>query len=119
MRQAEIVRMVLGNICYITFCDDLIDSILQLVDDVLNSAMEIETKISEAAESFERAINLTTGSKDSPSNDSFADRVSDDSVTKEMAGADKSEISAVVAADALKEDMYPKVGVYYFSTSSS
>jgi len=89
----------------------------QLVDDVLKSAMEVEIKISEAAETFERAINMTNNSKDSPSNDPVANRKTVGAVTKEMARTSANDISGALVADALKGNMYPKVGVYYCCTS--
>ena len=85
----------------------------QLVDDVLNAAMEVEIKLSEAAERFEKAINVTSGSKDSPSNDPGANQNSVGAVTREMARASTSDMSRVPVTDALKGHMFPKVGVYY------
>ena len=89
----------------------------QLVDDVLKSAMEVEIKISEAAETFERAINMTNNSKDSPSNDPVANRKTVGAVTKEMARTGANDISEILVVDALKGNMHPKVGVYYCCTS--
>ena len=83
----------------------------QLIDNALNSAIEAETKISEAAKSFERAIDVTSGLKDSPSNDTVADQTA--VVTKEMARESMSDVSGILVADALKGSMYPKVGVHY------
>jgi len=92
-------------------------SVSQLVDDALNSAMEAETKISEAAESFERAVNVTSSLRDSPSNDPVANRKTVRAVTKDMARASTNETSGVLAADELKENMYPNVGIYYCCTT--
>ena len=85
----------------------------QLVDDVLNSALEVEIKVSEAAEGFERAINMASGSKDSASNDPVANRKTVGAVNKEMAGTSANNISRVLVAVAPKGNMYTKVGVYY------
>jgi len=87
----------------------------QLIDDALNSAIEVETKISEAAESFERAIDMTSGLKDSPPNDTVADRKPVGTVT-EMARASTNDMSGVLIADAPKGNMHPKVGVCYCYT---
>ena len=89
----------------------------QIVDDVLNSPMEAETEISEAAERFERAINVTSDLKDSSSGYPVANRKAVNAITKEMARASTNDMSEVLVADALKENMYPKVGVYYCCTS--
>jgi hypothetical protein len=88
---------------------DFFKSVSQLVDDALNSATEAETKISEAAESFERAINVTSGLKDSPSDDPVANQKQVGAVTKEMAKANTNDTSGVLVADALKGSLYPKV----------
>ena len=85
----------------------------QLVDDVLNSAMETETKISEAPDNFERAINVTSGLTDSPSNDPVANRKSVGAVTKEITRTTTNDISGIRVADALKGNMYPNVGVSF------
>ena len=73
--------------------------------------MEAETKISEAAKSFERAIGVTSGLKDSPStsNDTVADQTA--VVTKDMVRESMSDISGFLVADALKGNVYSKVGV--------
>ena len=81
--------------------------------------MEVGIKISEAAERFEKAINVTSGSKDSPSNGPAANRKTIGAVTKEMARTSTNDISGVLVADALKGNMHPKVGVYYCCTSYS
>jgi len=95
------------------------NSVSQLVDDVLNSTMdsEIENKISEAAESFKRATNVTSGPKDLPSNDPVANQNPAGAVTKEMAIASASDMSRVLVTDALEGHIFPKVGVYYCRTS--
>jgi len=95
------------------YFDNSFKSVSQIVDDALNSLMEAETKISEAAESFERAINVTSGL---PSGHPVANRKAVGAVTKEMARASTNDMSGVLVADALKENMYPKVGVYYCCT---
>ena len=74
--------------------------------------MEAETKISEAAERIERAINVTSDSKDSSSGHPVADRKAVGTITKEIARASTNDM----VADAVKERTYPKVGVYYFCT---
>lgn len=79
----------------------------QLVDDALNSAMEAETKISEAAESLERAINMTDG-LNNPIRRRRADIVIKNMSTNDMPG--------VRFADELKGNTYPKVGAYHFCT---
>ena len=91
-------------------------SVSQLVDDAFNSAMEVETKISEATESFERAINVTSGLKDKPSNDPVANRKTVGAVAKETARASTNDMSGVLVADPLKGNMYLKVGIYYCRT---
>jgi len=91
-------------------------SVSQIVDDALNSPMEAEAKISEAAESFERAINVTSDLKDSSFGHPVANRKADSAVTKEMVRASTNDMSVVLVADAPKENMYPKVGVYYCCT---
>lgn len=91
--------------------DDFSKSVLQPVDDALNSAMEAETKISEEVESFERAMNVTSGLNGSSSDNPVADR------TKEMARASMSDMPGVLVANGLKENMDPKVGIYYCCTS--
>ena len=88
----------------------------QLVDDVLKSAMEVEIKISEAAKTFERAINMSNNSKDLPPNDPVANRKTVGAVTKEMARTGANDISEILVVDALKGNMHPKVGVYYRCT---
>ena len=87
-------------------------SVSQLVDDALNSAKEVETKISEAAESFERAIDVTSGLKDSPSNDPVANQEPVGAVTNEMARASTNDMSGVLVADVQKGNLYPKVGAF-------
>lgn len=96
--------------------DGSFKSVSQLVDDVLNFAMEIETKISEAAENFKRGINVTNGSKGSPSNHSVTNRNTVGTATKEIDNASTNDMSGVLVADGLKENMYPKVGIYYCCT---
>ena len=80
--------------------------------------METETKISQAAESFERTINVTSGLKDSPFHGHVANQKTIGLVTKETAKASADDMSEVTVADALKGDMYPKVGVYCCCTSN-
>ena len=92
--------------------DGSFKSVSQLVDDILNSANEIETKISEAAENFKRAINVTNGSKGSP-NHPVTNRNTVGTVTKGIDSASTNDMSGVLVADGLKENMYPKVGIYY------
>jgi len=79
--------------------------------------MEVDIKISEAAERFERAIDVTSGSKDSPSNVPVANRKTLGAVTKEMTRTSTNDISGIRVADALKGNMFPKVGIYYCCTS--
>ena len=83
--------------------------------------MEVETRISEAIKSFEKAINVTSGLKDSPSDDPVANRKPVSAVTnlKEMARASTNDMSGVLIADALQGNMHPKVGVCYCCTSYS
>ena len=78
--------------------------------------MEAESKISEAAESFERAVNMTSGLNDSSSNDPVADRETIGAVTKELARASTNDTPGVLVADELKGKMYQNVGVYYCCT---
>ena len=93
------------------YFDHFFISVSQLVDDALNSATEVETKISEAAESFERAINVTSGLKDSPSNDPVVNQKPVGAVTKEMARACTKDMSGVIVTDVPKV-----VCVYYCCT---
>ena len=93
--------------------DDFVKVLSQLVDDVLNSAMDVETKISEAAESFERAINETRVLKDSSPSPPVANRNSVGAVINEIARASTNDISGVLVADAPKGNSYPKVGIYH------
>ena len=93
-------------------------SVSQLVDDALDSAMEAETKISEAVGSFERAIKVTSGLKGSPSNDPFADqKIAGTVTTNEMTRASTNDMAGALVADELKGNMHPKVGVYFCCTS--
>jgi len=96
--------------------DDFPKSVLQLVDDALNSAMEAETKISEEAERFERAIDVTSGLKGSSSDDPVANRNSAGAATEVMARASMNDMPGALVAGALRGNMYPKVGVYYCCT---
>ena len=66
----------------------------QLVDDVLNSIMETEAKISEAAESLEGVISEIRGLKYLPSNSPVMNETSVSIVTNEMAGESTSNMSA-------------------------
>jgi hypothetical protein len=79
--------------------------------------MEAETKISEAAESLERAINMTNGLKDSHSNNPVAGRKAAGTVTKNMVRPSTDDIPGVRFADELKGNVYPKVGAYRCCTS--
>jgi len=79
--------------------------------------MEFEARISEAAESFERANHVISGLKDLPSNDPVPDRKTVGAVTNEMSSASTNDMFGVPAVDALKGNMYQKVGVYYCCTS--
>jgi len=99
--------------------DDVFSSVSQVVDDALNSAMGVETKISEAVESFERAINLTSGLKVPPPNDPVANQEAVRAVTNEMFRASTNDRSEVLAPDALEGKMlwYSKVGICYCCTS--
>ena len=79
--------------------------------------MEAETKVSEASDGFQRAINLTTGLKGSPSNDPVANRNLVGAATNEtVRGSTNDMMPGVLAADALKGNMHPKVGVDYCCT---
>jgi hypothetical protein len=89
----------------------------QLVDDALKSAMEIETKISEATKSFDRAINEISGLMGSPTNTPVANRNSVGPVTKEVVRAYTNHMPGTLVADELEEDFYSEVGTYYFCTS--
>ena len=93
-------------------CSHFFSSVSQLVDDTLNFTLEAETRISQAAESFERTINVRSGLKDSPFNDHVANQKTIGAVTEETARASADDMSEVTVTDALKGDMYPKVGVY-------
>ena len=98
----------------------LFKSVSQVVDDALNSAMGVESKISEAVESFERAIYLTSGLKASASNDPVANQETVSAVTirltEEISRARTTDMSGVLEPDALEGNVYPKVGVYYCCT---
>ena len=96
--------------------DHSFQSVSQIVDDALDSPMEAETKISEAAESFERAVNGTSDLKDSSLGHPVTYQKAVDAVTKEVARASTNDLPGVLVADALKETMYPKVSVNYCCT---
>jgi hypothetical protein len=71
--------------------------------------MKAETKILEAAESFERTRNVTSGLKAPPFIDPVANRKTVGAVTKEMAGAITDDMSEVLVVDAPKGKVYRKL----------
>ena len=88
------------------------------MDDVLNSIMETEAKISGAAESLEGVINEIRGLKDLPSNSPVMNQNSVGVVTNEMARESTNDMSGVLVAVAPKGTSYQKVGTYFCCTSS-